>query len=131
MEFIEKIVSKFHLDRFFNSKLILAIDLLVSFSASVCTLMFVRVLISDDGLTQGLILTWLGLSLVFSFAYFMIFRTYRSIIRHTTLKEFAKICLAAFLKVLTVGMIVLALPFLLLKSGFENYLSTMPSSLHS
>lgn len=111
MEFIEKIVSKFHLDRFFNSKLILAIDLLVSFSASVCTLMFVRVLISDDGLTQGLILTWLGLSLVFSFAYFMIFRTYRSIVRHTTLKEFAKICLAAFLKVMTVGMIVLALPF--------------------
>ena len=111
MEFIEKIVSKFHLDRFFNSKLILAIDMLVSFSASVCTLMFVRVLISDDGLTQGLILTWLGLSILSSLVYFIIFKTYRSIVRHTTLKEFAKICLAAFLKVLTVGMIVLALPF--------------------
>lgn len=111
MEFVEKIVSKFHLDRFFNSKLILAIDMLVSFAASVCTLMFVKILISNDGLSEGLIFTWLGLSLVFSLVYFMALRTYRSIVRHTTLKEFAKICLAAFLKVLTTGVIALILPF--------------------
>ena len=64
MEIIEKFVSRFRLDRFFSSKLILAIDMFVSFSASVCTLMFVRFLLSDYGLTTAFFLTWLGLSLV-------------------------------------------------------------------
>lgn len=111
MEVLEKIISKFRLDRFFSSKLILAIDLFVSFSASVCTLMFVRVLISDDGLTDWFILVWLGLSLILSFLFFFILKTYRTIIRHSTLKEFAKICVAAFLKSISVGFIMLALPF--------------------
>lgn len=111
MEFIEKIVSKFKLDRFFSTKLILAIDLFVSFSASVCTLIFVRVLISGYGLTDGFILTWLGLSLILSFVFFYILKTYRTIIRHSTLKEFAKICVASFMKSLSVGLIMLALPF--------------------
>lgn len=111
MEFIEKIVSKFKLDRFFSTKLILAIDLFVSFSASVCTLIFVRVLISGYGLTDGFILTWLGLSLILSFVFFYILKTYRTIIRHSTLKEFAKICVASFMKSLLVGLIMLALPF--------------------
>lgn len=111
MEFLEKIISKFRLDRFFSSKLILAIDLFVSFSASVCTLMFVRVLISDDGLTNWFIITWLGLSLILSFLFFYMLKTYRTIIRHSTLKEFAKICVAAFMKSMTVGFIMIALPF--------------------
>ena len=108
---IEKFVTKFHLDRFFNSKLILAIDLFVSFSASVCTLMFVRLLLSDEGLTTSFFLTWLGLSFVLSLVFFIIFKTYRTIIRHTTLKEFAKIGVASFLKSVLVGAIMFALPF--------------------
>ena len=111
MEIIEKFVAKFHLDRFFSSKLVLAIDLLVSFSASVCTLMFVRFLLSSDGLTTPFFLTWLGLSFVLSLIFFIAFRTYRTIIRHSTLKEFAKICVASFLKSLGVCLIMLVLPF--------------------
>ena len=111
MGIIEKLVSKFHLDRFFNSKLILGMDLLVSFSASVCTLIFERVLIADVGLTNGFILSWLALSLVFSLIFFILLKTYRTIVRHTTLKEFAKICVASFMKSLCVGFIMIALPF--------------------
>ena len=111
MEIIEKFVAKFHLDRFFSSKLVLAIDLLVSFSASVCTLMFVRFLLSSDGLTTPFFLTWLGLSFVLSLIFFIAFRTYRTIIRHSTLKEFAKICVASFLKSLGVCLIMVVLPF--------------------
>ena len=111
MNIVEKFVSRFHIDRFFNSKLILAIDLLVSFSASVCTLMFVRFLLSDYGLTVNFSLTWLGLSFVLSLAYFVAFKTYRTIIRHSTLKEFAKICVASFLKSLCVCLIMYLLPF--------------------
>ena len=111
MTIVEKFVSKFHLDRFFNSKLVLAIDLLVSFSASVCTLVFMRFLLSSDGLTAAFSMTWLGLALAFSLAFFLALKTYRTIIRHSTLKEFAKICVASFLKSLCVGLVVLALPF--------------------
>lgn len=111
MGIIEKLVSKFHLDRFFNSKLILGMDLLVSFSASVCTLIFERVLIADVGLTNGFILSWLALSFVFSFIFFILLKTYRTIVRHTTLKEFAKICVASFMKSLCVGLVMIVLPF--------------------
>ncbi len=111
MEIIEKFVAKFRLDRFFNSKLVLAIDLLVSFSASVCTLVFVRFLLSSDGLTTPFFLTWLGLSFVLSLIFFIAFKTYRTIIRHSTLKEFAKICVASFLKSLGVCLIMVVLPF--------------------
>ena len=111
MNIIEKFVSKFHIDRFFNSKLVLAIDLLVSFAASACTLFFVRFLLSASGLTTHFILTWLGLSFALSFVFFIIFRTYRTIIRHSTLREFAKICVASFLKSICVVTIVLVLPF--------------------
>ncbi len=111
MEFVEKMVSKFKLDRFFNSKLILAIDLFVSLSASICTLMFVKVMLSSVGLTVPFIMTWLGLSLGFSLLYFFVFKTYRTIIRHSTLKEFAKIVIASFMKSLSVVLLMLVLPF--------------------
>ena len=111
MEIIQKFVRKFRLDRFFSSKLILAIDMLVSAGASVCTLIFVRFLLSSHGLTPLFVFGWLGLSLILSFVYFFLFRTYRTIIRHSTIREFAKICVASFLKSLSVCLIVYFLPF--------------------
>ena len=72
MELIENIVSKFKLDRFFSSKLILAIDLFVSLSASICTLIFVKVMLSSYALTTSFFLSWLGLSVLFSFVYFFV-----------------------------------------------------------
>lgn len=120
MGFAERIVSKFHLDRFFNSKLILAIDVCASVAASVGALAFVRLLISNAGLTPTLVLTWVALAAFLSAFFFIVFRTYRAIIRHTTLKEFAKICFAAFLKVLVMGGVILFLPF-----GDANYAAVM------
>lgn len=111
MSTIEKIVAKLHLDRFFSSKLILAIDLLCSFAASVASLIFERLLISHDVLTDMFVLTWVGLALLFSLIYFILLKTFRAIVRHTTLKEFAKICLASFLKSLSVGLVMMLLPF--------------------
>lgn len=111
MGFVERIVSKFKLDRFFSSKLILAIDLLVSLSASICTLIFVRIMLSSYALTTSFFLSWLGLSLLFSFVYFFVLKTYRTIIRHSTLKEFAKIGVASFMKSLTLGLVMILLPF--------------------
>lgn len=112
MEIVERFVSRFRLDRFFNSKLILAIDLLVSLSASICMLLFCRFLLWESALTPGFALSWCVLSLVFSLLFFLSLRTYRTIVRHTTLKEFAKICVASFLKSLCVVLVMVSLPFL-------------------
>ena len=111
MEIIERLVSKLHLDRFFNSKLILAIDLLVSLAASASVLIFERILLTDPAITRLFICSWLGFSLAFSFVYFFILKTYRAIVRHTTLKEFAKLCVASFLKSMSVGVAMMLLPF--------------------
>ena len=80
---IQKIVDKLHLDRYFSSRLILAIDLIISLSAS----------------------------LVMSFMMFYWLKTYRSIIRHSTLREFAKLCLASLGKVVLMGALVMLLLF--------------------
>ena len=111
MGMIEKLVAKLRLDRFFSSKLILAIDLFLTLSASVCTLIFVKYMLSSEALNLQFIAVWLSLSVLLSFLFFYVFKTYRTIIRHSTLREFAKICVASFFKVLTLGMIVMALPF--------------------
>lgn len=111
MNFIERLVSKLRLDRFFSSKFILAIDLFLTLLASASALIFVRYMLSSEALTTSFVMTWLGLSVLLSFMSFYAFKTYRTIIRHTTLREFAKICVASFFKVLVLGIIVMALPF--------------------
>lgn len=111
MTFLEKIVSKLRLDRFFSSKIILAIDLFLTLSASVCALIFVKYMLSSEALTMPFIAVWLSLSVILSFVFFYAFKTFRTIIRHSTLREFAKICVASFFKVLALGIIVMALPF--------------------
>ena len=107
MEFLERLVAKLHIDRFFNSKLILAIDLVVALAASTCVLICERILIADPAISKWFIFTWAGLSLIFSLFYFFVLKTYRAIIRHTTLKEFAKICVASLLKSLSVGLVMM------------------------
>ena len=68
-------------------------------------------MLSSYALTTSFFLSWLGLSLLFSFVYFFVLKTYRTIIRHSTLKEFAKICVASFMKSVSVGLVMLVLPF--------------------
>ena len=111
MQIFQNLASKLRLDRFFSSKLILAIDLFVSLSASICTLLFVRFFLFENTLTKWFFLSWIGLSILFSLVYFLYLKTYRTIVRHTTLKEFAKICVASFMKSLSVGLIMILLKF--------------------
>ena len=111
MKLYQTLASRLHLDRFFSSKLILAIDMLISLSASVCTLLFVRFFLFENTLTKWFFLAWMGLAILFSLVYFLFLKTYRTIVRHTTLKEFAKICVASFMKSLSVGVIMMLLHF--------------------
>ena len=111
MNGIENLVSKLRLDRFFSSKLILAIDLIVSVASSIFTLMFVRLMLSGADYSGRFMAVWIILSLILSFVCFFVLRTYRTIIRHSTLKEFAKICVASFFKSLSVGCLMMLFSF--------------------
>lgn len=111
MEKIHNLVEKLHLDRYFSSKLILAIDLFVSLSASICSLMFIKMLLFKSIVTVDFICVWLAASLVMSFLMFFWLKTYRSIVRHSTLREFAKLCVASLGKVVLMGVLVMLLPY--------------------
>ena len=111
MLFFEKIISKLKLDRFFSFKLILAIDLFLSLAASTAALVFVKVVLSNHVINFPFAIVWLALALVLSFCFFYAFKTYRTIIRHSTLREFAKICVASFFKAVLLGAIIFLLPF--------------------
>ena len=111
MGIVQNIVDKLRIDRYFSSKLILAIDLFATLSASICALVFIKTLLFSSLVTWQFMLVWLAASLVTSFIFFYWLKTYRSIIRHSTLKEFSKLCLASFGKVLLMGFIFLFLPY--------------------
>ena len=111
------IVEKLHLDRYFSSKLILAIDLFLSLSASICSLMFIKMLLFKSIVTVDFMLVWLAASLVMSFIMFYWLKTYRSIIRHSTLREFARLCMASVGKVILMGVLVMLLPY-----GIKSYI---------
>ena len=92
---IGKLVEKLHLDRYLNAKLILGIDLCFSVFASAVALMLVKLMIvSSVGLGETFSLCWLVCAGIASFVMFYVFKTYHSIIRHSTLRELSKIFMA-------------------------------------
>lgn len=100
MNKFQNIIDKFHLENYLSSKLILAIDLIISLFASLCSLLFIKMLLFKSIVTVDFMLVWLAASLVMSFIMFYWLKTYRSIIRHSTLREFARLCMASVGKVI-------------------------------
>ncbi len=98
-----RLIDKFHLDRYVSSRLIFGLDLLVSVLASGCSLMLVVVLFRPVT-TDGFVFWWFAASGIYSSLFFLVLRTYRSIIRHSTLREVGKFVLATAGKVLLQGL---------------------------
>lgn len=89
-----RLIEKLHLERYLNSRLILAIDLVVSGVASLCALVLVRLLLPPLSNISKFALLWIGCAVVYSFITFFLLKTYRSVIRHSTLREIAKFVVA-------------------------------------
>lgn len=83
---------------FLQSQVVLLIDILVSFLASLGVFAIVSLLISSISFDTAVISTWLLSSVVASAVSFILFRVYRAIIRYSTLREIGRICMAAFFK---------------------------------
>ena len=93
-----RLIKKLHLDRYVSSRLILALDLLVSVGASVISLLLAHILLGPECFPAGTVGWWLGGAVVFSLGAFLLLQTHKSIIRHSTLRELARLSVAVFLK---------------------------------
>lgn len=93
-----RLIKKLRLDRYVSSRLILALDLLVSVGATIISLLLAHILLGSDCFPAGTVGWWLGGSVVFSLGAFLLLQTHKSIIRHSTLRELARLSVAVFLK---------------------------------
>lgn len=93
-----RIIDKLRLDRYVNSRLILALDLLVSMGATVVALLLASILLGEEAFSFNLMAWWLGGAFFFSLTAFLFLQTHKSIIRHATLRELARLSVAVFLK---------------------------------
>lgn len=103
-----RLIEKLHLERYLNTRLILAIDLAVSGLASLCALVSVKLLLHLN--ISDYTLLWLCCSVVYSFVTFYLLKTYHSVIRHSTLRELSKFVVATFSKEILLGLTVVLYP---------------------
>lgn len=91
---MQGLISRLRLERFVSSYLILFLDLLVSTLSSAGSALLSGVLVASSGLPPRIYLLWLASALFASGVLFLLFRTYRTVIRHATLREVEKLLLA-------------------------------------
>ena len=94
-----------YLTRFISSKIIFLLDLMVSMGSSFITIYLVNIITVRNLLAMRPFGIWMGSSFLFSFIFIWALHTNRIIIRHTTIREFGKFILLAFLKVVTMGIV--------------------------
>ncbi len=102
-----RLLAKLHLERYFNAKFILVIDLIISFIASMATLAFLQLLVKPLPHFGTFSLHWLIGAVVVSLLWFYVFGTFHTVIRHSTLRELARFSLAIVGKELTLVFMVL------------------------
>ncbi len=100
-----RLIEKLRLDRYVSSRLILALDLLVSAGASIISLLVASILLGPEALTWKTIGWWLGGSVVFSWIAFVLLQTHKSIIRHATLRGLGRLSVAVVFKGIGIAVI--------------------------
>ncbi len=111
---MKSFIEKLQLSRYLDGKLVFAIDLFVSVAASMGALVMFMLLLYGVDLPLRATIYWLAVGAVASVIMFYTLKTYRSIIRHSTLREVSRLALAAIGKGLLLSLALLAFPL----SGF-------------
>lgn len=102
MASIYNTLSKY-VNKYLSTRVVFCLDVMVSAVASLLTLVVWNVFSNKDVMTWQSLLVWVGGAVVASYGLIMALRTYRIIIRHSTLKEFGRLMLVAFFKALVLG----------------------------
>ena len=108
---MHRLIEKFHLDRFLSARAVLLLDTAVSVIVSALVLFLSGILFAGDVLNRPTQLCWICGSFVFSVVSFLLFRTHKLIIRHSSLREIGTLGLAVILKGVLLALMVWALPF--------------------
>lgn len=127
---MQRLITKLHLERYLSSKLILCIDLAISVMASLVALIIVHLLFGG-GISNRFALIWLGGATAFSLLLYYVLKTYRFIIRHSTLREIAKFVLATFGKEVLLGLSVPVFAAASSEEGIRRYCCCSISCLRS
>ena len=102
-----RLLAKLHLERYFNAKFILGIDLIISFVASLFALAFLQLIITPSKLFGEFSLFWLLGTIVACTIWFATFKTYHTVIRHSTLREVGRFTGAIIGKELSLALLVI------------------------
>ena len=94
---------KGYMTKYFSTRAVFLVDMIMSVAASVGTILLVKFLVHNDFLFTYQSSVWLVASCVFSFSFIWLLRTYRIIIRHSTIKELGRFILVALCKELMNG----------------------------
>lgn len=87
---------KLHVEHYLSSWIVLFLDIVVSLTASATALMLMQILFKPYIMPHPsrFTLQWLGVAFVASLLFFYMLKTYRSVIRHATLREIGHLTLA-------------------------------------
>lgn len=114
---MHRLIEKFHLDRFMNSWAVLILDTVISTMASAIVLFISGALFAHEVLPPLLQLWWICGAFVFSVIPFLLFRTHKLIIRHSSLREIGMLSIAVLLKGILLTALVASLPYGNIGSG--------------
>jgi FlaA1/EpsC-like NDP-sugar epimerase len=96
---LEKLTARVkhgNIARYFRTRIVFALDVLMSLLSSVATLMLISLFLPNLQFSSEFILTWLIGSAVVTMVIELAVKSYRTIIRYSTLRELYPICMAVF-----------------------------------
>ena len=94
-----------YLTKYLSTKIVFLVDMIMSVAASIGTILLVKLMSVNDFLFTDESAVWLICSALFSFSFIWGLRTYRIIIRHSTIKELGFFILVALFKQVMSGFV--------------------------
>ncbi len=97
-DFFLTLIKNLQANKYLNSTIILCLDTFVSIGASLFTVFLASIFFYPRFNTPALTLLWVSICAVISLAVFLVFRTHKMIIRHTTLRDIGRFGFAGISK---------------------------------
>lgn len=110
-------LKRFYNNRYLSSTIVLCLDLAGSVASSLLALLLAKLFFAPNGISTDIAILWLAASLIFSWIVFLVFKTQRAIIRHSSLRSLARLTLAVFCKFVALVLLACALPSIDLTAG--------------
>ena len=98
---MNRFIKKLQLTRYLDAKLVFCFDLVVSVAASMGALTLFYLLLDSLSVSFSASIQWLATAAVTSGLMFYLLKTYRSIIRHSTLREISSQIMTTVLSMLS------------------------------